>query len=406
MQSASAAPIVPATPSELAAAFASGAPGTVTGWGITNPAIGARSPLLCERPISRWSRIPLAARSTIPTWWVLPAPAMLCAGTEGKGTCPGDSGGPLAIDVDPGPGVNRHLAGVTGLGLADSGRVCNAAGSPSVYTEVSEPTTRSLLVSPPAIDPPALPIGNAVITGTLAVGERVGCEPPPSAGGQPVQFLFYLTSGSSLELFAQSGSNVTTLPPATQGQSVLCDARYENAAGFAYSDTSLAGLAGPVAPPLPKPPPPPPPPADTTAPGVSRLSMSRRTFRVGQTNTARSARRRPAPRGTGSAFASRRPRGCPSSSSVCCPAGRWAGNAGRRAAAQAQALHALRDRRPRSPAATARRARQASTSAVGSAQPLPRGHNRASITAKDAAGNARARAGGGSGSCGGSQADR
>jgi len=53
-------------------------------------------------------------------------------------------------------------------------------------------------------------------------------------------------------------------------------------------------------PPVPKPPPP--PAADTKAPVVSRLSMTRRRFRVGARRTARVAGRRPTPRGSAFRF--------------------------------------------------------------------------------------------------------
>src|SRR5207342_992165 len=109
------------------------------------------------------------------------APSMVCAGTIGLSACLGDSGGPLTI----GDGVNRRLAGITSLVLGDNfGKLCNAVGSRAVFTVVSDPGTRSLVLAPPAIDPPAVPAGDAAIAGTLRVGGRVSCRPPTSAGGQ------------------------------------------------------------------------------------------------------------------------------------------------------------------------------------------------------------------------------
>ncbi len=55
--------------------------------------------------------------------------SMLCAGEEGKDSCSGDSGGPLACphsDGDP------KLAGVTSFGQG-----CGEPGFPGVYTDVA-----------------------------------------------------------------------------------------------------------------------------------------------------------------------------------------------------------------------------------------------------------------------------
>ena len=54
--------------------------------------------------------------------------SMLCAGDEGVDACEGDSGGPLACDLD----LTRTLCGLVSWGLG-----CGRPGYPGVYTEMA-----------------------------------------------------------------------------------------------------------------------------------------------------------------------------------------------------------------------------------------------------------------------------
>jgi secreted trypsin-like serine protease len=56
---------------------------------------------------------------------------MLCAGTEQRGACVADSGGPLFVTVD---GGRRQI------GVVSTGRGCGTQDFPTVYTEVSAPS--------------------------------------------------------------------------------------------------------------------------------------------------------------------------------------------------------------------------------------------------------------------------
>lgn len=58
--------------------------------------------------------------------------SMVCAGAEGKDTCFGDSGGPLAVD--------GKLVGVVSFGLG-----CGDGKYPGVYTSISHPEIQSFI---------------------------------------------------------------------------------------------------------------------------------------------------------------------------------------------------------------------------------------------------------------------
>jgi hypothetical protein len=268
-----------ATPGQLGSA----AQGTVTGWGAT---VGS-DPSSVSNVLQR-ADIPLLADASCVSEYrasYVPA-AMLCAGGNGKDTCFGDSGGPLVIDT----GGGRRLAGITSFGEEP----CGALGVPGVYTEVPEPGTAALLSSPPSVDPPAPPAALPTIRGALRVGSRVSCAAPPAPGGAPAQYSFWRETEPGLVRLAQQTGSSLVLPPATEGQRVRCDVRYENPAGFIYS--ALSDAAGPIERALP----PPPPPRDTSAAVISRFSMTNRRFRVARHPTPRTARR--ARRGTAFTF--------------------------------------------------------------------------------------------------------
>ena len=185
----------------------------------------------------------------------LVAPVMLCAGATGRDSCQGDSGGPLVSGV----GDARRLVGIVSFGQG-----CGRPGIPGVYTEVSEPTTRAFLSSnpPPA---PAVAAVEPTIGGTPQVGATVTCAAPAVAGAAPTQYFFFARDALGTFTGLQAGGSAAlVVPPAAQGQQLICDVRYENDGGFGYavSETLSAVVAA-------APPPAAPPPAADTPPGAA-----------------------------------------------------------------------------------------------------------------------------------------
>lgn len=217
-----------ATAGEVATALAGPDNATASGWGSTSQNGPAQQFLRFN------DQLPLvgdpACAQTYRQLFV--ASAMLCAGQVNEDTCPGDSGGPLTIDV----GGTAKLAGITSFGF-----ICGQ--QEGVYTEVTEPGITSFLTTRPTTTPPS-GSGTPSISGTLRVGSQVTCGAP--AGGTPTQYLWYRTTDNfTFTQFAQTAGASTTLPSVVQGQLITCDVRLENAGGFAYAEM-LTGV-GPVA---------------------------------------------------------------------------------------------------------------------------------------------------------------
>jgi trypsin len=198
---------------------------------------------------------------------------MLCAGTGTTDTCFGDSGGPLAVDIDPSPARSLRLAGITSFGPDP----CAVAGFPGVYTEVPEDGTTHFLTSNPPAPPGVLGVPHA--TGTARVGSTVTCVPPPLPGGVVInQYLWYAGSGGNFTQFSPGAGASVVLPAATQGLTVGCDVRVENNGGYRYLE--FVSTIGPVGAALT--PTVPPPPADTTKPRVrvQKVRCKRRRCRI------------------------------------------------------------------------------------------------------------------------------
>ncbi|XP_076341795.1 chymotrypsinogen B-like [Tachypleus tridentatus] len=102
----------------------SGMQGTIVGWGWTNSNGGEYSHVLKEAKVPIWS--PSECQNK---WKNDVHPTNVCAGGEDKDVCWGDSGGPLAVEVD-----NRWIV----LGVVSFGRSeCAEESWPSVFTRVS-----------------------------------------------------------------------------------------------------------------------------------------------------------------------------------------------------------------------------------------------------------------------------
>lgn len=246
-----------ATKAQLTAAF-SAAPADrpwISGWGNTDNM--GTSPEILQK-----ARVPLVPDSSCrgAYGFDFTDSAMLCAGDSGHDTCFGDSGGPLALDTN-GTEAGLRLAGITSFG----GDTCANAAFPGVYTEVPETGTSAFLNSNPPAPPQAA--GEPRAFGNPTVGQTVRCVAPSlPAGVHTSQYFWYVFNGTSLSLFSQSGPSVV-VPPAAQGNRIVCDVRLENGGGYQYLEESIASALGPVAPAPAVTAPPPPP--DTTKPRAS-----------------------------------------------------------------------------------------------------------------------------------------
>jgi hypothetical protein len=227
-----------ALPFASAAEVTASASGFATGWGVTNSS-GDLSELLQGVALPLKPDADCAAEYGsyyVPT-------LMLCAGgtpTGGKDTCQGDSGGPLAVDTDAGAPKLWKLAGIV-----SAGNGCGLPGVPAIYTRAAAPAIQALTAAADPVAAPEPPVASATVSGTARVGSTVGCNAPAVAGASPAHHLWYLVNGATLLQLGATTQSIT-LPAEALGARVLCDVRYENAGGFAFSDTPLAAAVGPV----------------------------------------------------------------------------------------------------------------------------------------------------------------
>ena len=152
------------------ATYDGGAQATVLGWGVTrtdrrNPPLarGLRTGLLRVLPDSSCRRVYGDVgeyRSSV----------MLCARSRNAfrrpntSPCVGDSGGPLLAD------------GGLQIGVVSFGISCGALREPTVFAEVAG--LRSFIDDPAPVWAPQ-PEGKPTVSGRVAPGEVVSCDPPP-----------------------------------------------------------------------------------------------------------------------------------------------------------------------------------------------------------------------------------
>jgi secreted trypsin-like serine protease len=112
---------------------------TVAGWGntIKQPPRGENGSSYPDR--MRAARVPIVSDARAgDVYRSFVGSLMVAAGTEGKDTCSGDSGGPMFARQDD----IRYQIGITSFG-----RGCAARGYPGVYTEVNARAVRSFIVN-------------------------------------------------------------------------------------------------------------------------------------------------------------------------------------------------------------------------------------------------------------------
>ncbi|XP_037777552.1 proclotting enzyme-like [Penaeus monodon] len=102
-----------------------GAVATATGWG-TLSFYGEEAQVLQAVDLNVWSNA--MCSSAWSKKYMTIATTQVCALASGKDTCSGDSGGPLAVQVD-----GKYVL----LGITSYGHGCATPGVPGVYTRVS-----------------------------------------------------------------------------------------------------------------------------------------------------------------------------------------------------------------------------------------------------------------------------
>lgn len=185
-------PVKPVCLPEPSADF-SGRTAVATGWGLMAEG-GLESPVLREVELTVLSEADCPAGSS----------ATLCAGEPegGKGTCNGDFGGPLMVDV----GGQYVLAGVTSHGTG-----CARAGQPGVYTDVSSVLDWML----PIIESDGKSCGdNSATTTTSTAATTSATEAATSTAAA--------ASTTTTEQATTTTTTVATTAPATSNPTLQC----------------------------------------------------------------------------------------------------------------------------------------------------------------------------------------
>lgn len=215
-----------------AAEVPAGSQGTVSGWGLTDADDEDSAAETLQE-----ANVPVLSDQTCRVAYPneFESALMVCAGgfatspsPPTQDTCQGDSGGPLV--------VGGKLAGLTSFGDG-CGRL------PGVYTEVTETQTRAFVGDTTQTAPPSTTSGPTV-SGTPRVGAQVTCNPP--TGGEATQYFWFSITGNDVNEVGPNTRTIT-LPASTQGTTIICDARLENAGGFFYAEADFASAVGPVA---------------------------------------------------------------------------------------------------------------------------------------------------------------
>lgn len=239
-----------ASSGELDSAYDNSVPGFVTGWGLTAESGGGGSRFL------QGVSLPLRTDAPCSSHYGgdYNGAVMICAGGEGTApsgnpdTCQGDSGGPLAIDTDNTAATVYKLVGIVSFGDG-----CGRNAVPGAYAWVQSPLLRPFLEDQTPAAPPDAPTSNPTISGVPRVGSTVTCVAAPVAGAGITQYIWslYEPADDSFTAVATTPGPSLRLPASSQGARLVCDARYESAGGFSYSDTSGQAAVGPVLPALP-----------------------------------------------------------------------------------------------------------------------------------------------------------
>jgi secreted trypsin-like serine protease len=208
-----------------------GTPLQVSGWGVTES--GAATTRL------RRTEVPLVPDAGCNQGYAprgIVQPLMVCAGDGVRDSCFGDSGGPLALDVDSGPARSLRLAGIVSFG----GQYCADPLRPGVYTEVDAPAIRTFLEE---ANPSPAPLASAPpdLTGTARVGEVLRCSTGAWTGSPSFRFQFVRTAGAAtLPLTAPGGQAEYAVGAADAGERIGCIVEAANAGGYGVASSALS----------------------------------------------------------------------------------------------------------------------------------------------------------------------
>jgi secreted trypsin-like serine protease len=213
----------------------------VSGWGRIN---GSTFPTEL-----RWAAMPFASESSCQTKWAaegVDTSIMVCAGTPGKDSCFGDSGGPLAISYDD---PVQQITYAVLAGIVSYGDLSCDGEPPGVYTRIASPAIRSYLTlgSPPDAPRNTSP---PTVGGTVAVGQTITCGagtwtgPGVSLNYQFLRGLDGRTTAADTNLGAQQSYVVTS---DDVGSQLACFVKAHNGGGLAYSQSAWSATV-PAAP--------------------------------------------------------------------------------------------------------------------------------------------------------------
>ncbi len=193
--------------------YAPGLPGTVIGWGSTNPSAPFNS-----SPTLQEVDVPFVSDPSCALFWggFVDPVEDVCAGSGplGEDSCVGDSGGPLFAPVGAGPWV---LIGIVSFGAS----TCGAPGVPAVYTEIA--AYAGWIRATAALD---------TGTPTVTVEQAVGQSDPTAV--EPIAF----TVTFSEEVVGFDADDVTL------GGSAGASTAVVTAVDAVTFDVAVSGLAG------------------------------------------------------------------------------------------------------------------------------------------------------------------
>jgi secreted trypsin-like serine protease len=219
----------------------------VSGWGRIDPSTYPDDLM--------WAEMPLATDDVCGQSWAAEGAdtsIMACAGQPGVDSCFGDSGGPLAVQINPGLGAPRFPALV---GIVSYGDLACDGSPPGVYTRVASSAIQSYISE---ADPISAPRNTSppVVGGVIEAGQTITCEPGSWDGDPTLEYQFVRgldqrTTAALTNLGAQRSYVVSS---ADVGSQLSCVVKGHNGGGLAFRQSAWTATV-----PTPTSPPPPPP---------------------------------------------------------------------------------------------------------------------------------------------------
>jgi hypothetical protein len=203
----------------------------VSGWGVTE--LGAPTTRL------RRTDVPLVPDADCHQRYAprgIVQPIMVCAGDGVHDSCFGDSGGPLALDVDPGPARDLRLAGIVSFG----GESCADPQAPGVYTEIDASGVRTFVGDE---SPSPAPLASAApeLAGPARVGDVLRCSAGSWTGDPSFRFQFVRTAGTATVPLTAPGTQADyAVGAADVGARIGCVVEAANRGGYGVASSALS----------------------------------------------------------------------------------------------------------------------------------------------------------------------